>query len=46
MYNRASKWEHAFRLAKQYMNKDEVTRLYSNQAKELEAKGRYKEAEK
>ncbi len=33
-------------LAKQYMNKDEVTKLYSNQAKELEAKGRYKEAEK
>ena len=28
------------------MNKDEVTKLYSNQAKELEAKGRYKEAEK
>ncbi|CAF1105880.1 unnamed protein product [Rotaria sp. Silwood1] len=46
MYNRASKWEQAFRLAKQYMNKDEVTKLYSNQAKELEAKGRYKEAEK
>lgn len=33
-------------LAKQYMNKDEVTRLYSSQAKELEVKGRYKEAEK
>jgi intraflagellar transport protein 172 len=62
MYNRAAKWEHAFRkllfhskifcfkfvlgLAKQYMNKDDVTKLYSNQAKELEAKGRYKEAEK
>ena len=63
MYNRAAKWDHAFRkfrlstpldpsdtnllgLAKQYMNKDEVTKLYSNQAKELEAKGRYKEAEK
>jgi intraflagellar transport protein 172 len=28
------------------MNKDDVTKLYSNQAKELEAKGRYKEAEK
>ncbi|CAF1215295.1 unnamed protein product [Adineta steineri] len=46
MYNRAAKWEQAFRLAKQYMNKDEVTKLYSNQAKELETKGRYKEAEK
>ena len=62
MYNRAAKWEQAFRkftrrycsashsslpgLAKQYMNKDDVTKLYSNQAKELEAKGRYKEAEK
>lgn len=63
MYNRAAKWDQAFRklyfctithtieqlflgLAKQYMNKDEVTKLYSNQAKELEAKGRYKEAEK
>ena len=28
------------------MNKDEVTKLYSAQARELEAKGRYKEAEK
>lgn len=28
------------------MNKDELTRTYSSQAKELESKGRYKEAEK
>ncbi|CAF0950446.1 unnamed protein product [Didymodactylos carnosus] len=46
MYNRSGKWDQAYRIATKYMKKEEVAKLYSNQAKELEQKGRYKDAEK
>jgi hypothetical protein len=46
MYNKAGKWERAFKIATAYLSKQEVTALYSDQAKILEQQGRYKEAEK
>ena len=46
MYNRAGKWERAFKIATAYLSKQEVTALYSEQAKILEQQARYKEAEK
>ena len=70
MYNKAGKWERAFKVCKNqnrfinstlffyhnnyfykqiataYLSKQEVTSLYSEQAKMLEQQGRYKEAEK
>ena len=46
MYNNVGKWEDAHRLASQCMSQEEVATLYITQARELESKGRYKEAEK
>ncbi len=46
MYNKAGKWERAFKIATSYLSKQEVTALYSEQARILEQQGRYKEAEK
>lgn len=46
MFNRAGKWDRAFKIATSFLTKEEVTSLYSEQAKLLEKQGRYKEAEK
>ena len=46
MYNKAGKWERAFKIATAYLSKQEVSTLYLDQAKILEQQGRYKEAEK
>lgn len=46
MYNRAGKWERAYKIATNYLNKQEVSALYLEQAKILEQQGKYKEAEK
>ncbi|KAI8611221.1 hypothetical protein BC830DRAFT_1069003 [Chytriomyces sp. MP71] len=46
MYTKANKWEKAHALATTYMNPEEVAYLYISQAKEMEAAGKLKEAEK
>ncbi|KAJ3074648.1 hypothetical protein HDU98_010644 [Podochytrium sp. JEL0797] len=46
MYTKANKWEKAHSLATTYMNPDEVAYLYISQAKDMEAAGKLKEAEK
>ncbi len=46
MYNKAGKWERAFKIATAYLSKQEVSSLYMEQARILEGQGRYKEAEK
>ena len=46
MYNKAAKWDKAFKIATAYLSKAEVTSLYTEQARILEQQGRYKEAEK
>ncbi|KAJ3205663.1 hypothetical protein HDU82_005043 [Entophlyctis luteolus] len=46
MYTKANKWEKAHSLATTYMNSEEVAYLYISQAKEMEAHGKLKEAEK
>jgi intraflagellar transport protein 172 len=46
MYNKAGKWERAFKIATSYLSREEVSTLYLEQAKLLEQQGRYKEAEK
>ena len=46
MYNKAGKWDRAFKIGAAYLSKQEVTLLYSEQARILEQQGRYREAEK
>ncbi|KAJ3030518.1 hypothetical protein HK097_005620, partial [Rhizophlyctis rosea] len=46
MYTKAGKWEKAHNLATSYMSREEVAFLYISQAKEMETKGKLKEAEK
>ncbi|XP_048583111.1 intraflagellar transport protein 172 homolog [Nematostella vectensis] len=46
MYTKASMYEAAHKLAVQCMKPEEVAVLYISQAQELEAQGRYKEAER
>ncbi|KAJ3089478.1 hypothetical protein HK102_006328 [Quaeritorhiza haematococci] len=46
MYTKANKWEKAHTLATTYMSPDEVAFLYVSQAREMEARGKLKEAEK
>jgi intraflagellar transport protein 172 len=46
MYNAAGMWEEAHTLAKRYMDSSEVSTMYIAQAQQLEAQGRFKEAEK
>lgn len=46
MYNKAGKWERAFKIATSFLTKQEVSTLYGEQARQLEQLGRYKEAEK
>ncbi|KAJ3234644.1 hypothetical protein HDU78_005723 [Chytriomyces hyalinus] len=46
MYTKANKWEKAHTLATSFMNPEEVAFLYVSQAKEMEAAGKLKEAEK
>ncbi|KAI8903741.1 hypothetical protein EDD86DRAFT_195465 [Gorgonomyces haynaldii] len=45
MYTKANKWDKAHTLATSYMSKEDVNILYISQAKELESKGKLKEAE-
>eukprot|EP00899_Mesostigma_viride_P028336 jgi/Mesvir1/8688/Mv02626-RA.1 len=46
MYSRAGKWEAAHRVAVRFMSDQEMTVLYTKRARELEAMGKYKDAEK
>ncbi|KAJ3095379.1 hypothetical protein HDU97_007002 [Phlyctochytrium planicorne] len=46
MYTRNNKWEKAHALATTYMSPEEVAFLYISQAREMEAQGKLKEAEK
>jgi intraflagellar transport protein 172 len=46
MYTKANKWEKAHALATSYMSSEEVAFLYVSQAREMEADGKLKEAEK
>ena len=46
MYTRANKWELAHKIATRYMNENEATMLYINQAQDLERVGKLKEAER
>jgi len=46
MYTDAGLWESAHKLATRYMSSEEVSQLYTHQAQTLEAKGKYKEAER
>ncbi|XP_054716571.1 intraflagellar transport protein 172 homolog [Uloborus diversus] len=46
MYNRIGEWDKAYKLASQFLDSSEVRRMYINQAKVLEEKGDYKDAEK
>lgn len=46
MYTKANKWENAHNLAKTYMSQQEVTFLYVSHARDMEAQGKMKEAEK
>ena len=46
MFNRAGKWDRAYKIATSYLSKQEVSALYLEQAKILEQQARYKEAEK
>lgn len=46
MYTKANQWEQAHSLATSYMSPKEVAVLYISQAKELEAKGLFKDAER
>jgi intraflagellar transport protein 172 len=46
MYIDAQVWDAAHKLALRYMSKDEVTELYTQQAQALQAKGKFKEAER
>ena len=46
MYNSAGLWEQAHQLASKHLDREEVSKMYIGQAQELEAQGRFKEAEK
>lgn len=46
MYNRLGEWDKAYKLASQFLDASEVRRMYLSQAKLLEEKGDYKDAEK
>lgn len=46
MYNRIGEWDKAYKLASQFLDPGEVRRMYLSQAKKLEEKGDYKDAEK
>ncbi|XP_062858050.1 intraflagellar transport protein 172 homolog isoform X2 [Trichomycterus rosablanca] len=46
MYTEAGKWEQAHKLAIKCMTQKEVSSLYISRAKELEKRGKYKEAER
>lgn len=46
MYSNAHQWEQAHKVACTFMNPKEVSDLYIKQAKDLEAKGQLKDAEK
>ncbi|GFY01521.1 intraflagellar transport protein 172 homolog [Trichonephila clavipes] len=46
MYNRLGEWDKAYKLASQFLDSTEVRRMYLSQAKLLEEKGDYKDAEK
>jgi intraflagellar transport protein 172 len=46
MYTRANKWELAHKIATRYMNENEATMLYINQASDLERVSKFKEAER
>ncbi len=46
MYNQAGMWEEAHSLASRYMDNSDVNAMYVQQAQQLEAQGRFKEAEK
>ncbi|KAJ3395502.1 hypothetical protein HDU92_005616 [Lobulomyces angularis] len=46
MYTKANKWEKAHTLATTYMTQDEVSFLYVSHARDMEAQGKMKEAEK
>lgn len=39
-------WEKAHKLASQYLEQEEVSKMFNNQAKVLEEQGKLKEAEK
>eukprot|EP01013_Petalomonas_cantuscygni_P006238 TRINITY_DN1715_c0_g1_i1.p1 TRINITY_DN1715_c0_g1~~TRINITY_DN1715_c0_g1_i1.p1 ORF type:complete len:1783 (-),score=555.37 TRINITY_DN1715_c0_g1_i1:358-5706(-) len=46
MYTRTNQWEAAHKVAKTYMTEEEVKVLYIEQARQLEAAGHYKDAER
>ena len=46
MYTKANKWDKAHIIATSYMSKEDITVLYISQAKEMENKGNFKDAEK
>ncbi|KAJ3152666.1 hypothetical protein HDU86_005539 [Geranomyces michiganensis] len=46
MYTKAGKWDAAHALATSYMSHEDVAFLYISQAKDMEAQGKLKEAEK
>lgn len=46
MYNAAGQWDKAHGLASLYLDKNEVSEMYVNQARTLEMNGKYREAEK
>eukprot|EP00111_Clytia_hemisphaerica_P000435 TCONS_00001218-protein len=46
MYTKVNKYEAAYKLAVRCMDSDDVSKLYIAQAEQLEAQGRFKEAEK
>ncbi|KAJ9575458.1 hypothetical protein L9F63_007663, partial [Diploptera punctata] len=46
MYNQAGEWDKAHALASQYLEPEEVTKMYITQARILEEEGKLREAEK
>ncbi|KAI8928779.1 hypothetical protein BC831DRAFT_447367 [Entophlyctis helioformis] len=46
MFTKANKWEKAHALATSYMSSEDVAILYISQAKEMEAQGKFRDAEK
>ncbi|XP_037068847.1 intraflagellar transport protein 172 homolog [Pollicipes pollicipes] len=46
MYNNAGKWDKAYSIARQYMQPEEVSHMYIQQAAQLEEQGKFRDAEK
>lgn len=46
MYTKANKWDHAYRVAKEYLPENEIVSLYVKQAQKFESEEKWKQAEK